>query len=223
MPPYRGALTTESSGNGMKADKSSQTQQTCSVRNIVEIPLDGFELPASFISFHDIADDREHLAIGLGDWKNVEIPLVRMHSECLTGDVFASQKCDCGPQLDEAMKRIYKHGGFLLYLRQEGRGIGLYNKLDAYQLQAQGKNTYEANNHLGFGEDLRDYGVAAQMLDALEIPQLYLLSNNSDKQIQLEANGIKVLKRLNTAVHCNVHNKPYLTAKADVKGHDINF
>lgn len=204
-----------------KPSQSPSDPQPCTVRNIVEIPLDGIEKPASFISFHGVSDDREHLAIGLGDWQNVKVPLVRMHSECLTGDVFASQKCDCGPQLAEAMQRIYQHGGVLLYLRQEGRGIGLYNKLDAYQLQAQGHNTYEANNHLGFGKDLRDYTAAAQMLKALNIEQLYLLSNNSDKQTQLENNGIKVLDRRSTAVHCNVHNKPYLSAKADVAGHDI--
>lgn len=193
----------------------------CQVRKVVEIPLDGFERPASFISFHHMVDNREHIAIGLGDWKSVDAPLVRIHSECLTGDVFGSQKCDCGPQLTEAMKRIYQHGGLILYLRQEGRGIGLYNKLDAYQLQAEGKNTYEANVHLGFGEDMRDYTAAAQMLKALEISTLYLLSNNSDKQLQLEKHGITVLDRRNTAVHANVHNKPYLSAKADVKGHDI--
>ena len=202
-------------------DPQRHDPKPCTVRNIVQIPLEGFEKPASFISFHDVSDNREHLAIGLGDWQNVDIPLVRLHSECLTGDVFASQKCDCGPQLDEAMQRIYQHGGLLLYLRQEGRGIGLYNKLDAYQLQAQGHNTYEANNHLGFGEDLRDYTAAAQMLKALKTEQLYLLSNNADKQRQLEENGITVLERRHTSVHCNIHNKPYLSAKANVAGHDI--
>jgi GTP cyclohydrolase II len=208
----------------MSAEKASQAvseQLICEVRNIVEIPLDGFERPASFISFHNVVDGREHLAIGLGDWESVDIPLVRMHSECLTGDVFGSQKCDCGPQLNEAMMRIYQNGGLILYLRQEGRGIGLYNKLDAYQLQAEGKNTYEANVHLGFAEDQRDYTAAAQMLKALGITQLHLLSNNKDKHKQLENNGIKVLDRQSTGVHCNTHNKHYLSAKADVKGHDI--
>lgn len=196
-------------------------ENQCSVRKIVDIPLDGFERPAQFISFHQMVDDREHIAIGLGDWQKTKTPLVRMHSECLTGDVFGSQKCDCGPQLNEAMMRIYQHGGLILYLRQEGRGIGLYNKLDAYQLQAEGKNTYEANAHLGFGEDMRDYTAAAQMLKALDINELYLLSNNKDKQRQLENNGIVVLDRRNTGVHRNDHNKQYLSAKVDVKGHDI--
>lgn len=204
-----------------KTPSDTVTESQCTVRKIVEIPLDGFEQPASFISFHNLNDDREHVAIGLGDWQNVPVPLVRLHSECLTGDVFASQKCDCGPQLDEAKQRIYQHGGILLYLRQEGRGIGLYNKLDAYQLQAEGHNTYEANNHLGFGDDLRDYTVAAQMLKALDRNEVILLSNNSEKQIQLEKHGISVLDRRNTAVHCNVHNQPYLSAKAAVAGHDI--
>lgn len=196
-------------------------ENQCTVRKIVDIPLDGFERPAQFISFHHMVDDCEHIAIGLGDWQSVEAPLVRMHSECLTGDVFGSQKCDCGPQLNEAMMRIYQQGGLILYLRQEGRGIGLYNKLDAYQLQAEGKNTYEANTHLGFGEDMRDYTGAAQMLKALDISKLYLLSNNRDKQLQLENNGITVLDRQSTGVHSNAHNKPYLSAKVDVKGHDI--
>lgn len=207
----------------MKENNPSQTvtDNPATVRKIVDIPLDGFERAASFISFHHLNDDHEHVAIGLGDWKDVDVPMVRLHSECLTGDVFASQKCDCGPQLEEAKQRIYQHGGILLYLRQEGRGIGLYNKLDAYELQAEGHDTYEANHHLGFDKDLRDYTVAAQMLKALNINEIILLSNNSDKQGQLEKLGIKVRERRSTAVHCNIHNQPYLSAKATHAGHDI--
>lgn len=207
----------------MKDETPSQavTDAAATVRKIVEIPLDGFKKPASFISFHHLSDEHEHVAIGLGDWRDVDIPMVRLHSECLTGDVFASQKCDCGPQLDEAKQRIYQHGGILLYLRQEGRGIGLYNKLDAYELQNEGHDTYDANHHLGFDKDLRDYTVAAQMLQALNIHKVILLSNNSDKQAQLEKHGINVVERRNTAVHCNIHNQPYLSAKAARAGHDI--
>src|SRR5215211_5541580 len=144
------------------------------VRTRVRIPLrfaDGYSVPA---------DGAEHIALVLGD-PAAGTPLVRLHSECLTGDVFGSARCDCGPQLREAVQRITEAGGFLLYLRQEGRGIGLYAKLDAYALQDAGLDTYEANRALGRGEDERDYTVAAQMLLTLGADRITLLSNNPDK------------------------------------------
>src|SRR5690242_17513047 len=144
------------------------------VRTRVTVPLafpDGYTTTAEVFTFTGLADGREHLALGLGDWRAAltapDGPLVRPHSECLTGDVFGSQRCDCGPQLREAAERITDTGGLLLYLRQEGRGIGLYAKLDAYALQDAGLDTYEANVALGHGEDERDYTAAAQMLLAL--------------------------------------------------------
>src|SRR5256885_7722059 len=140
------------------------------VRTQVSVPLrfpDGYATTARVMSFTGLVDGREHLALGLG--RTSAVPLVRPHSECLTGDVFGSQRCDCGAQLREAVERIADSGGFLLYLRQEGRGIGLYAKLDAYALQDTGLDTYEANVALGHREDERSYLVAAQMLKALEI------------------------------------------------------
>lgn len=127
-------------------------------------------IDAELLSFHGLETDKEHVAIIFKSAdKESETPLVRMHSECLTGDVFHSSRCDCGEQLDETIEKMGELGGIILYLRQEGRGIGLYNKIDAYRLQSEGMNTYEANNHLGFGDDLRDFTEAAQMLDALDV------------------------------------------------------
>jgi GTP cyclohydrolase II len=150
-------------------------------------------------------------------------PLVRPHSECLTGDVFGSERCDCGPQFREALERISATGGLLLYLRQEGRGIGLYTKLDAYALQDRGLDTFEANVTLGRGEDERDYTAAAQMLDALGVRRLALLSNNPDKAAQLTAHGIDVVERVPTAVHLTSSNRRYLAAKAGRGSHALEL
>ena len=185
------------------------------VRREVALPLrmaDGSTVPARMITFNGLADGREHVAVALGD-PGAGIPLVRLHSECLTGDVLGSARCDCGPQLQEAVGRISRAGGYLLYLRQEGRDIGLYNKLDAYALQEGGLDTYEANRALGFAEDERDYAVAAQMLEALGVARLDLLSNNPDKVAQLEAYGIRVLHRVRTGLHVGPENRDYLAAK----------
>ncbi|MFJ4619803.1 GTP cyclohydrolase II [Streptomyces sp. NPDC088812] len=180
----------------------------------VRVPLrfhDGFAVDADLVTFHGLTDGREHLAVVLGE--PGPRPLVRLHSECLTGDVLGSARCDCGPQLREAVERIAERGGVLLYLRQEGRGIGLYNKLDAYALQDQGLDTYEANAALGLPEDARDYTAAAQMLRALDITALDLLSNNPDKAGQLRALGIDVHDRVPTGVFTTPHNVRYLRAK----------
>ncbi|MGW0189746.1 GTP cyclohydrolase II [Streptomyces sp. NPDC003362] len=182
----------------------------------VRVPLhfhDGYRVDAELVTFHGLADGREHLAAVLGDPAPGGTPLVRLHSECLTGDVFGSARCDCGPQLREAVERIAERGGVLLYLRQEGRGIGLYNKLDAYALQDQGLDTYEANLALGLPEDARDYTAAAQMLAALGVTELDLLSNNPDKAEQLRALGVDVRDRVPTGVFTTAHNVHYLRAK----------
>ena len=192
------------------------------VRQQVRLPVrlsDGSSTAGRLIGFDGLCDGREHVALALGQRADAagpadEVPLVRLHSECLTGDVLGSARCDCGPQLDEALARISQVGGYLLYLRQEGRGIGLYNKLDAYALQEGGLDTYEANLALGFDEDERDYTVAAQMLLALGVDRMDLLSNNPDKAAQLEAAGLRVVRRVPTGLHTSSVNRGYLAAKA---------
>jgi GTP cyclohydrolase II len=192
------------------------------IRTQVEVPLrfsDGYATEARVFSFDGLVDGREHLAFALGDRAAAlrggdPLPLVRPHSECLTGDVFGSERCDCGPQLREAVERIAGTGGYLLYLRQEGRGIGLYSKLEAYALQDTGIDTYEANIALGHGEDERSYVAAAQMLHALGAPRIAILSNNPDKARQLRSCGIEVVEELRTGVHVSPVNVRYLEAKA---------
>ncbi len=194
------------------------------VRNQVLLPLrldDGPATAARAFTFGGLLDGREHLALGLGTCAAPgrlrdasRPPLVRLHSECLTGDVLGSGRCDCGPQLREAVDRIAGEGGYLLYLRQEGRGIGLYAKLDAYVLQDGGLDTYQANRALGFDDDERDYAVAAQMLAALGVGRVRLLSNNPDKAAQLTRHGIEVSEEVPTAIHRSPDNHRYLAAKA---------
>lgn len=148
-------------------------------------------------------------------------PLVRVHSECLTGDVFGSLLCDCGPQLHEAISCFAREGGILLYLRQEGRGIGLYAKLSAYALQKKGLDTFEANRHLNLPEDARSFEPAAQMLSALGVPRVRLLTNNPDKASQLERYGIGIESTIPTGVYLNPNNRRYLEAKVRHKQHTI--
>ncbi|WP_313620601.1 GTP cyclohydrolase II [Achromobacter sp.] len=195
-----------------------------SIRATVRLPIrlaDGSEALALAYSFHGLADGRDHLALKFGE--PGAKPLVRLHSECMTGDVFGSLRCDCGPQLQEALRLMSQEGGYLLYLRQEGRGIGLYSKLDAYKLQEQGHDTYTANLKLGHGLDDRDYTPAAQMLRALGVDDLELLTNNPDKRTQLEHMGIRVSGCRLTGVYPNEHNKGYLRAKALRTQHRIEL
>jgi GTP cyclohydrolase II len=181
-------------------------------------------IPAEMISFNDLVSDKEHIALIMGQAdKTQKTPLVRIHSECLTGDVFHSSRCDCGEQLDEAINLMAADGGIIIYLRQEGRGIGLYNKIDAYKLQSEGMNTYQANNHLGFEDDLRDFTEAGQMLEALDVVQLKLLSNNPKKAKALTDYGIKVIEEVSTSTHLKDGNEDYLKAKVTNAGHKLNF
>ena len=195
---------------------------TAAIRTRVTIPLrfaDGYSTTAEAVTFTGLADGAEHLALVLGEPSAA--PLVRLHSECLTGDVFGSARCDCGPQLREAVERIAERGGVLLYMRQEGRGIGLYNKLDAYALQDGGLDTYEANAALGLPEDARDYTAAAQMLNALGVDSFELLTNNPDKVRQLRDLGLTVANNVPTGVFATDSNVRYLEAKAVHTGHTI--
>ncbi|OZI42659.1 GTP cyclohydrolase [Bordetella genomosp. 5] len=200
--------------------RDAAPQPAVSLRATVQLPVrlaDGTEAHALAHSFHGLIDGKEHMALQFGE--PGALPLVRMHSECLTGDVFGSLRCDCGPQLQEALRVLKEEGGYLLYLRQEGRGIGLYPKLDAYRLQEQGLDTYAANVHLGHGQDDRDYTAAAQMLQALGVSRIELLSNNPDKKQQLERLGIEVAACRQTRVHANKHNLGYLRAKVNLTHH----
>jgi GTP cyclohydrolase II len=201
----------------------SENLPAATVRTRVRVPLrfgDGYSADAELVTFHGLVDGLEHLTLVLGD-PDPTAGATPLHSECLTGDVFGSARCDCGPQLREAVERISVTGGYLLYLRQEGRGIGLYNKLDAYALQDQGLDTYAANAALGLPEDGRDYSAAAQMLTALGVDPLDLLSNNPDKAEQLRALGVPVRHRVPTGVFANGHNLRYLRAKVEHTDHTI--
>jgi GTP cyclohydrolase II len=176
---------------------------------------------AELIAFRSIADAADHVALVVGK-RDGSTPVVRLHSECLTGDVLGSLKCDCGPQLHEALHQIAGAGwGVLLYLRQEGRGIGLVNKLRAYALQDQGFDTVDANIRLGFAVDARDFAVAAQMLRLLSLDKVRLLTNNPEKVAGLEAEGVAVVERLPLKIAANPHNAQYLDTKRDRTGHKL--
>jgi len=191
------------------------------VRTHVRMPLDlgHTVVDADVWTFTGLTDGAEHLAIGLGNYRSASVPLVRPHSECMTGDVFGSTRCDCGPQLREALRSLHEVGGYLLYLRQEGRGIGLYNKLDAYGVQDCGLDTYAANSFLGFGEDDRSYDVVGQMLHAMGVRSVVLLTNNPAKVEQISDFGIRVVGVRNTGYFMTPQNEGYLYAKISRAGH----
>ena len=183
-----------------------------------KLPLDDMP-PTQIVAFRASDDGQEHVALVVGAFGG-KPPLVRLHSECLTGDVFGSLKCDCGPQLKEALHIIGQSGGgVLLYLRQEGRGIGLANKIRAYALQDRGLDTVDANQRLGFADDERDYGHAAAILRALGVDTVRLLTNNPSKVEGLEAAGIKVAERVPHQMPANPHNADYLATKRKKSGH----
>ncbi len=187
------------------------------------------ELPSRFGDFHIVAfsnnqDDKEHVAIIKGEVFDAEDVPVRLHSECLTGDVIGSLRCDCRDQLEAALKMIGQMDkGILLYLRQEGRGIGLINKIRAYNLQDQGLDTVEANLALGFRDDERDYAVAAHMLTSMKVNSIKLITNNPKKMKQLKELGINVVDRIPHIMEPNEHNRFYLETKAAKSGHMIDF
>lgn len=173
--------------------------------------------------FHDATTGFDHVALTLGEMDGPDPVLVRLHSECLTGDAFSSARCDCGPQLDAALKTIQEHGwGCLLYLRQEGRGIGLHAKIQAYNLQDQGADTLDANLMLGHPADARDYTIAADMLRAVGITDVSLLTNNPDKVESLQQLGITVSNRMPLVVGIGEENRSYLETKVTRMGHEIS-
>lgn len=184
-------------------------------------------LPTKYGMFHlyaytQLNTGQEHLALTKGSWKKNEPVLVRVHSCCLTGDIFHSLRCDCGPQLHKAMQMIEQEGrGVIVYMNQEGRGIGLLNKLKAYNLQEEGKDTVEANHALGFPMDARDYGIGAQILRDLGVSKIRLLSNNPKKRAGLLGYGLEVVENVSIEVAPNAHNKKYLQTKRDKMGHSL--
>ena len=197
-----------------------RTQKEKLIRRVAStrLPTDFGEFTA--IAYEATVYSRVHFALVMGQVSGDEPILVRMHSECLTGDVFHSLRCDCGPQLNLALSMIQKEGrGVVVYLRQEGRGIGLHNKIRAYELQDQGKDTVEANQALGFNADLRDYGIGAQILVDLGLRNLRLVTNNPAKRAGLEGYGLTVLERVPVEVPANPENRKYLSTKRDKLGH----
>lgn len=186
----------------------------------VKLPTEygDFELAA----FKQTTNGMEHLALIKGEWKEDEPILVRVHSSCMTGDIFGSCRCDCGPQLHKAMEMIDDAGkGIIVYMNQEGRGIGLMNKLKTYKLQEEGRDTVEANIELGFQADERDYGVGAQILRELGVSKIKLLSNNPKKRTGLIGYGLEIVENVPIEIKSNQHNKSYLETKRDKMGHNI--
>ena len=173
-------------------------------------------------AYKQTTNDQLHLAIYKGEWEANDEILVRVHSSCMTGDIFGSCRCDCGSQLEQALRQIEKEGkGVLVYMNQEGRGIGLLNKLKAYELQEKGRDTVEANTELGFNADDRDYGVGAQILRAMNVSKVKLLSNNPKKRVGLMGYGIEIVESVTIEIASNKHNKLYLKAKRDKMGHSL--
>ena len=218
--PARWIVADQPSAASVAADDIERQRKAPAVALVAraKLPLDG--LPdTQIVAFRAADDGQEHVALVVGAFGG-KPPLVRLHSECLTGDVFGSLKCDCGPQLKEALRIIGEAGGgVLLYLRQEGRGIGLANKLRAYALQDRGLDTVDANRRLGFGDDERDYAHAAAILRALGIDRVRLLTNNPNKVAGLHAAGIDVVERVAHHMPANPHNADYLATKRKKSGH----
>jgi GTP cyclohydrolase II len=186
------------------------------------------KLPTRWGQFHihgfvEVANQQEHVALSYGVWNDEDVVPIRIHSECLTGDALFSTRCDCGAQLEKSLRNIVEQGsGVLLYLRQEGRGIGLLNKIRAYHLQDEGMDTVEANEHLGFDADLRDYNICKLMLDQLKISRVNLMTNNPKKIAALQSMGIEVVKRTPIDHGVTDENKVYIRTKTEKLGHEFD-
>jgi 3,4-dihydroxy 2-butanone 4-phosphate synthase/GTP cyclohydrolase II len=194
------------------------------VRRVDDAKLPTIHGEFKVVAYESLLDNKGHIALVMGSLEEIEAPLVRVHSECLTGDVFGSIRCDCGDQLARAMEMIAEEGaGVLLYMRQEGRGIGLLNKIKAYHLQDHGKDTVEANLALGFPADLRDYGLGAQILSDLGLKKIRLITNNPRKIAGLEGHGLEVVKRVPIVIRPGKCNRFYLSTKQKKLGHLLNI
>lgn len=199
-----------------------QTESLIEVGNTVNMPTKYGEFKLT--PFRQKSNGLEHFALTKGEWDDEEPILVRVHSSCATGDILGSMRCDCGEQLHKAMKKIEKEGkGVLIYMLQEGRGIGLMNKIAAYKLQEEGYDTVDANVHLGFQPDERDYGCGAQMLRHLRVHKMRLMSNNPVKRVGLEAYGLEVVENVSIEVEPNEHDYTYLKTKQERMGHDLHI
>lgn len=197
-------------------------QQETLIKEEVRVQLPTKYGTFELVAFEQLNTGEIHMALKKGDWKKDEPVLVRVHSSCMTGDILGSLRCDCGDQLHHAMKMIEAEGkGLVLYMNQEGRGIGLLNKLKAYKLQEQGRDTVEANLELGFDMDERDYGVGAQILRHMGISKMKLMSNNPRKRAGLLGYGLEVVEKIPIEIKSNPHNEKYLTTKRDKLGHEI--
>ncbi|HIP32503.1 MAG TPA: GTP cyclohydrolase II, partial [Crocinitomicaceae bacterium] len=195
-----------------------------SVERIIDVKMPTKYGDFDMYLYKNTNTDEEHLALVKGEWKEDEPILVRVHSSCMTGDIFGSCRCDCGPQLQKAMEVIEKEGkGAIIYMNQEGRGIGLTNKLKAYKLQEQGYDTLEANIKLGFKGDERDYGIGAQIIRDLGISKMKLMSNNPTKRTGLIGYGLEVIENVAIEIASNEHNESYLKTKRDKMGHSLKL
>ena len=194
------------------------------IEKVIDVKLPTVEGDFDLHLFRETNTGKEHLALVKGDIDETEPTLVRVHSSCMTGDIFGSCRCDCGPQLQKAMQMIVEEGkGIILYMNQEGRGIGLTNKLKAYKLQEEGLDTLEANIKLGFKDDERDYGIGAQILRALGIRKMRLMSNNPKKRTGLIGYGLEIIENVPLEIKSNKHNELYLKTKRDKMGHSLKL
>ena len=192
------------------------------IEPIVDVKMPTTRGDFQLYAFKQTTDGTEHLALVKGTWEKDEPVLVRVHSSCVTGDIFGSCRCDCGPQLSKAMEIVEKEGkGIIVYMNQEGRGIGLVNKLKAYKLQEEGLDTVEANIRLGFKMDQRDYGIGAQILRELGVSKMKLLSNNPKKRSGLTGYGLEIVETVPLEIESNIHNELYLKTKRDKMGHTL--
>jgi 3,4-dihydroxy 2-butanone 4-phosphate synthase/GTP cyclohydrolase II len=194
------------------------------IERVVDVNMPTEKGDFQLYAYKEKIHDMEHLALVKGTWEKDEPILVRVHSSCITGDIFGSCRCDCGPQLDKAMKMIEEEGkGVIVYMNQEGRGIGLMNKLKAYKLQEEGLDTVEANLQLGFQDDARDYGIGAQILRDLGVSKMKLMSNNPKKRTGLIGYGLEITENVAIEIESNVHNESYLRTKRDKMGHSLKM